>query len=157
MEDGDVMKYGKDYGMKVDVPWYIKCPILNWFFNTCKIRMTLTTFAQNGGPLTGLETEIRIPFKDKGDYINSVLKVDYCIPDIDYSVGLGFGLYVQVHLVDVNHKKVFDRKRGTSTNTSTRLLETGYWSKPDDFNIWFNVWRRDYIDITFNKSDFGRK
>lgn len=144
------MTYGKDYGIKVEVPWYINCPIVNWFFDTCKVEITLTTFDEDGGPMLGISGRFRVPFKDKGNYINSVIKTKYCFPNDHFD--LGYGLWVNIDLLDVNHRKVYD-----SHLIHDDYLSTGYAAKPKKCLIWFMNWKRELVDATFNKKDFTER
>lgn len=143
------MTYGKDYGMKADVPWYIKCPIVNRFFNTCKVEVSLTTFSDDGGPLIGVNGTFRIPYKDKGKCINSILRVKYCYPN--ECLDCGYGIYASITLIDVNHRRVYESDTGWSR------LTTGYEAKSKKSMIWFGVWKREILDVTFNKDEYRRK
>ena len=143
------MTYGKDYGMKADVPWYIKCPIVNWFFKTCKVEVSLTTFSDDGGPLIGVNGTFRIPYKDKGKCISSILRVRYCYPN--ENLDLGHGIYARITLIDVNHRKVYESgyAKGRVTN--------GYEAKSKKSMIWFGEWKKEILDVTFNKDQYKRK
>ena len=148
------MEYGKDYGMKVDVPWYVKCPIVNWFVNTIKVHVTFTTFSDHGGPILGVSGTFRIPYKDKGDYINSLMRVKYCFLD-EHGLDYGLGIYATITLIDVNHRKVYE---SVPTTQAPTRLDTGYHVKPQKgCPIWFGTWRDELVDVTFNKKDYGRK
>ena len=148
------MEYGKDYGVKVDVPWYVKCPIVNWFVNTIKVHVTFTTFTGGGAPLLGVSGTFRIPYKDKGDYINSLMRVKYCFPD-EHGLDYGLGIYATITLIDMNHRKVYE---SAPTTQAPSQLDTGYHVKPQKgCPIWFGTWRDELVDVTFNKKDYGRK
>ena len=68
-------KYGKDYGIKVDVPWYIRCPLINRMFDTCLVEISLTTFMSDGAPLIGVTDRFRIPIQKSRLDIRSLEKM----------------------------------------------------------------------------------
>lgn len=149
------MTYGKDYGINADIPWYIKCPIVNWFFNTCKVKVSLTTFSDDGRPMLGVTGKFRIPYKNKVNYINSILKLKYCFPNDQFD--FGNGLWVDIELQDINHRRVYGRSEQDQYPTD-KFPEVGYKAKPQKkFRIWFGTWHSELVDVTFNKKDYGRK
>lgn len=122
------MKYGKDYGIKVDTPWYIKCPLINRLFNTMKVEMSFTTFSSDGGPVIGVSGTFRVPFDDHGGFIKSHVIGSYCICPHDELDDVTYGIYGEVTLLDVNHRKVSDKpSAGTMVKTKEERIRPGTW------------------------------
>lgn len=122
------MKYGKDYGIKVDIPWYIKCPLINRLFNTMKVEMSFTTFSSDGGPVIGVSGTFRVPFDDHGGFIESNVVGSYCIRSHDELDDVTYGIYGEVTLLDVNHRKVSDKpSAGTMVKTKEVRIRPGTW------------------------------
>ena len=132
------MKYGKDYGIKVDTPWYIKCPLINRLFNTMKVEMSFTTFSSDGGPVIGVSGTFRVPFDDHGGFIESSVLGGYCIPFHDGRLDVTYGIYGEVTLLDVNHRKVSDKpSAGTMVKTKEVRIRPGTWYGGELFCIKF--------------------
>ena len=132
------MKYGKDYGVKVDVPWYVKCPLVNRLFNTMKVEMSFTTFSSDGGPVIGVSGTFRVPFDDHGGFIESSVLGGYCIPFHDGRLDVTYGIYGKVTLLDVNHRKVSDKpSAGTMVKTKEERIRPGTWYGGELFCIKF--------------------
>ena len=122
------MKYGKDYGIKVDTPWYIRCPLINRLFNTMKVEMSFTTFSSDGGPVIGVSGRFRVPFDDHGCIIESNVTGSYCIPFHDELHDVTYGIYAEVTLLDVNHRKVSDKpSAGTMVKDKETRIRLGTW------------------------------
>lgn len=148
------MRYGEDYGIKVDIPWYIRCPIINRFFNTYLLEVSLTTFTRAGGPMVGVHGTFRVPYKANNLDIGSLLRLKFAFPR-DKKFGLlGYGLYAQIKLVDVNHRKVVDARRGTNGSS----LYVGFNIHNNERSTYFcDAWYDEVIDLKFGKRDFRRK
>lgn len=140
------MKYGKDYGIKVYTPWYIRCPLINRLFNTMKVEISLTTFSSDGGPMIGVRGEFRIPFYDHGTSIVQNVGAGYCFPREDHSCGNG--LYVKASLLDINHRKVRDKKDPNIP------LSAGGMAKAKELQVWFGMWCSSLFQIKFAKKDY---
>ena len=58
------LKYGRDYGIKLDQPLWFKIvshiPLVNMLVSN-KVKVDVTLFSPNGGPMIGLFKYVRIP------------------------------------------------------------------------------------------------
>ena len=142
------LKYGKDYGIKVDVPWYIKCPIINRLFDTCLVEISLTTFTSDGEPLIGVADKFRIPIQKSHHDIRSVLRLNFALPKNECVSLCGKGLFVKVTLLDVNHKVVL-------STTADIPLSASFYALPKEERVWFGDWYKDMcIDMKFGNRDY---
>lgn len=151
------MKYGKDYGVKVDVPWYIKCPLVNRLFNTAKVKLSFTFRDEKGRPMVGTTGTFRIPFDDGKAAISSFVYVRYCLPK-DEGPGTAHGVYATVDLLDVNHAKASKRDDGDSSGKKrTSLIDfphIGCNVEGRCYPVWFGWWYTDVLNIKFAKRDY---
>ena len=144
------LKYGRDYGIKVDVPWYIKCPLINRLFDTCLVEISLTTFTSDGSPLIGVTNKFRIPIQKRRLDISSVTELFYSVPASELSDGLpdcGYGLFCKTTLLDVNHKDVL-------SSTERIPLSASFYAVPKDKRVWFGSWQSLCIDLKFGNKDW---
>ena len=139
-------KYGKDYGIKVDVPWYIKCPIINRMDDTCLVEISLTTFMSDGAPLIGVADKFRIPIEKSHHDIRSLVRLDFALPKNECVSRCGFGLFAKVTLLDVNHKEVLSTIEDIHLDTSYAL--------PKEERVWFGEWKDLCIDLKFGNRDY---
>lgn len=141
------MKYGKDYGIKVHVPWYIKCPLVNRFFNTAKMRICVTAFNEDGCPAIGTRGTVRIPFEDDGSHITSIAILDFCFPK-DESPLFASRVHMNATLLDVRHAKVRNPDTNDYLHVESELLPVGGRYK---MGCWLSAWlhckfaKRDYV------------
>jgi hypothetical protein len=141
-------KYGKDYGIKVDVPWDIKCPIINRMFDTCLVEISLTTFTSDGAPLIGVADRFRIPIQKSRLDIRSLVRLDFALPKHECVSLCGNGLFVKVTLLEVNHKEVL-------STTEDIPLSASFYALPKEERVWFGDWYKDMcIDLKFGNKDF---
>ena len=89
------LKYGRDYGIKVDMPWYIKCPIINRMFDTCLVEISLTTFTSDGAPLIGVADRFRIPIQKSCLDIRSLVRLNFALRKHEWVALCGFGLLLK--------------------------------------------------------------
>lgn len=141
------MRYGIDYGIKVDVPWYIKCPIINRMFDTCLVKISLTTFTSDGAPLRGVTGKSRIPIQKSRHDIRSLVRLNFALPKNECVPLCGNGLFVKVTLLDVNHKEVL-------STTEDIPLSTSFYALPKEERVWFGEWKDLCIDLKFGNRDF---
>ena len=142
-----LQRYGKDYGIKVDVPWYIRCPILNRLFDTCRVEISLTTFTSRGEPLTGVVDRFRIPILKSHSDISSLVQLNFALPKKECVPLCGKGLFFQVTLLDVNHKEVL-------SSTEDIPLQTSFYPYPKDQEVSLGHWRELCVDLKFGDKDF---
>ena len=140
-------RYGKDYGIKVDVPWYIKCPIINRISDTCLVMVTLTTFTADGAPLIGVADEFRIPIVKTSLDIRLIVNLSFALPEHEGTMNFGKGLYCTITLFDVNHKDVLSSKEDVP-------LQTSFWPYSKDHVVSFGHWRGLYFDFKFGNMDW---
>ena len=138
------MKYGKDYGVKVDVPWYIRCPLVNRLFNTAKVKLSFTAI---GRPMVGTTGTFRIPFDDGGAAISSSVSVRYCLPN-DEGSSHAHGVYATVDLLDVNHA------RASKADDDGSFPHIGCKVEDRCYPVWFGWWYTDVLNIKFAKRDY---
>lgn len=141
------LKYGRDYGIRVDVPWYIKCPIINWLFDTCLVQISLTTFTSDGSTLIGLVDCFRIPVLKSHLDISSIVSLSFALAKHEFVLSCGNGLFVEVTLLDVNHKEVL-------SITENIPLRTSFWPYSKDQVVSFGHWRELCLDLKFSNKDF---
>lgn len=144
------MRYGIDFGIKVDVPWYIKCPLINRMFDTCLVEIALTTFTTEGAPMIGVNGQFRIPIQKRCLDISSVTELFYSFPASELLDGLpdcGYGLFCKTTLLDVNHKDVL-------SSTERTPLSASFYAVPEDKRVWFGSWQSLCIDLKFGNRDF---
>ena len=141
------IKYGKDYGIKVDVPWYIKCPLINRMFDTCLVEISLTTFTSDGAPLIGVADKFRIPIQKSRHDIRSLVRLNFALPKNECVSRSGNGLYLRATLLDVNHKEVLSLTEDIPLSTSLYALNK-------EERVWFGEWKDLCIDLKFGKKDF---
>lgn len=142
------LRYGKDYGIKVDVPWYIKCPIINRMFDTCLVKISLTTFTSNGEPLVSVADKFRIPIEETCHDISSIVHLSFALAKHEWMSLCGHGLRARVTLLDVNHKEVL-------SNTEDVHLSTSFYALPKEDLVWFGYWYNDMcIDLAFGNKNF---
>lgn len=138
----------KDYGIKVDVPWYIKCPLINRMFDTCLVEISLTTFMSDGAPLIGVADKFRIPIQKSRHDIRSLVRLDFALPKDECVSRSGNGLFVKVTLLEVNHKEVL-------STTEDIPLSTSFYAVPKGQTMWFGYWYKDMcIDMKFGNKDY---
>lgn len=141
-------KYGKDYGIEVDVPWYIKCPIINRIFDTCLVEISLDTFTSDGAPLIGVAGKFRIPIQTSRHDIRSLVRLNFAFPKNECVARSGNGLYLRATLLDVNHKEVLSL-------TEDIPLSTSFYAVPKGQTMWFGYWYKDTcIDLKFGNKDY---
>ena len=140
-------RYGKDYGIKVDVPWYIKCPIINRIPDTCLVMVSLTTFTADGAPLIGVADEFRIPIVKTSLDIRSIVGLSFALPEHEGAINSGKGLYCTITLLDVNHKEVL-------SITENIPLQTSFWPYSKDRVVSFGHWRELCLDLKFGDEDW---
>lgn len=142
-------KYGRDYGIKVDVPWYIKCPIINRLFDTCLVEISLTPFSPGGVPISGVIGKFRIPIQKSHHDIRSLVRVNFALPKKEgMSLLCGYGLRTRVTLLDVNHKEVL-------STTEDIPLSAYLYSLSKEERVWFGDWYKDMcIDLKFGNKDY---
>ena len=141
------LKYGRDYGIKVDVPWYIRCPLINRMSDTCLVEISLTTFTSDGAPLIGVTDKFRIPIQKSRLDIRSLVRLDFAFPKKECVSRCGFGLFAKVTLLDVNHKEVL-------STTKDIPLRTSFYALPKEDRVWFGEWKDLCIDLKFGNKDF---
>ena len=142
------LKYGKDYGIKVDVPWYIRCPLINRLFDTCLVEISLTTFMSDGAPLRGVVDKFRIPIEKTCLDISSIVHLSFALAKHECVSLCGFGLFAEVTLLDVNHKEVL-------SITEDIPLSTSFYALPKEERVWFGDWYKDMcIDMKFGYRDY---
>ena len=141
------LKYGRDYGIKVDVPWYIRCPLINRMSDTCLVEISLTTFTSQGGPLVGVVGKSRIPILESCHDIRSLVRLDFAFPKKECVSRCGFGIFAKVTLLDVNHKEVL-------STTKDIPLRTSFYALPKEDRVWFGEWKDLCIDLKFGNKDF---
>ena len=147
----DYGREGKDYGIRVDVPWYLKLPIIRRLFNTCLLDITLFTFTAAGSPLIGMSGSFRVPFEKHDLDIGSLLRLRFAFPRSKGLGLIGYGLYARLKLVDVNFRKVEDARRGTSGSP----LIIGFEVHNKERSTYFpNEWHDEVIDLKIAKGDF---
>ena len=141
------LKYGRDYGLKVDVPWYIECPLTNGLFDTCLVEISLTTFTSDGAPLIGVTDRFRIPIQKSHHDIRSLVRLNFALPKNECVSLCGYGLRARVTLLDVNHKEVL-------SITERIPLCTSFYAVPKEERVWFGEWKDLSIDLKFGNKDF---
>ena len=141
------MRYGIDYGMKLDVPWYIKCPLINRLFDTCLVKISLATFTSDGAPLIGVTDKFRIPIIKTHLDISSIVPLSFALLKHECVSQCGYGLFVKVTLLDVNHKEVL-------SITENIPLQTSFWSYSKDQVVSFGHWRELCLDLKFGNRDY---
>ena len=141
-------KYGKDYGIEVDVPWYIKCPLINRMFDTCLVEISLTIFNTSAGaPLIGVDDKFRIPIQKTRLDISSIVHLSFALPKNECVSLFGYGLRTRVTLLDVNHKEVL-------STTEDIPLSTYFYPGPKEERVWFGEWKDLCIALKFGTKDF---
>lgn len=141
------LKYGRDYGIKVDVPWYIKCPIINRLFDTCLVEISLTTFTSDGAPLRGVTGKSRIPIQKSRHDIRSLVRLNFALAKHECVSLCGSGLFAKVTLLDVNHKEVL-------SITENIPLSASFYALPKEERVWFGEWKDLCIDLKFGNRDY---
>ena len=141
------LKYGKDYGIKVAVPWYIKCPLINSLFDNCLVEISLTTFTSDGAPLIGVSHKFRIPIIRMANDLTSTVSLCFALPKDECVSLCGQGLFVKVTLLDVNHKVVL-------STTENIPLRTSFYALPKEERVWFGEWKDLCIDLKFGNRDY---
>lgn len=141
------LKYGIDYGIKVNVPWYIKCPIINRLFDTCLVKVSLDTFSANSFHLSGVVGRFRIPIVKTSLEIRSCVRLSFALPEKECVMHYGKGLYCTITLLDVNHKNVL-------STTEHIHLSTSFYALPKEERVWFGEWKDLCIDLKFGNWDF---
>lgn len=141
------LKHGKDYGIEVDVPWYIKCPLINRLFDTCLVKVSLDTFTSDGAPLIGVTDRFRIPIEKTYLDIRSLVRLNFALPKNECVSLCGYGFRARVTLLDVNHKEVL-------STTEDIPLSTYFYSFPKEERVWFGEWKDLCIALKFGDKDF---
>ena len=141
------LKYGRDYGIKVDVPWDIRCPLINRMSDTCLVEISLTTFTSDGAPLIGVADRFRIPIQKSRLDISSIVHLSFALARHERMSLCGFGLFVKVTLLDVNHKEVL-------STTEDIPLSTSFYALPKEERVWFGEWKDMCIDLKFGNKDY---
>ena len=145
------MRYGEDYGIKVDIPWYIRCPIINRFFNTCRIKVTLTTFSMDGGPMIGVSGDFRIPIEDRKYDITSLIRMHFCFPRHSEMQSMGHGLYSRIEVLDINRRKVVEARRGIEGEP---FMIGSFVRDKKSIAYQMGIWHQETIDLKIGNSDF---
>ena len=141
-------KYGKDYGIEVDVPWYIKSPLINRLFDTCLVEISLDTFTSDGEPLIGVVGRFRIPIQKSHHDIRSLVRLNFALPKNECVSLCGYGLFVKVTLLEVNHNEVL-------STTEDIPLSVSFYALPKVERVWFGDWYKDMcIDLKFGNKNY---
>ena len=145
------MRYGNDYGIKVEIPWYIRCPIINRLFKTCRIKVTLTTFSMDGGPMIGVSGDFRIPIEDRKYDITSLIRIRFCFPRHSEMQSMGHGLYSRIEVLDINRRKVVEARRGKEGEP---FMIGSFVRDKKSIAYQMGMWHEETIDLKIGNSDF---
>ena len=91
--------------IKEDVPWYIRCPIVNRMFNTCLVQFNIVTFTEEGSPLVGVEKRFLVPFKCYDLDIRSDIGLEFRLPPLR-SESCGYGYGISICILEINHTRL---------------------------------------------------
>lgn len=139
-------------GIRVlNIPWYIRCPVINRFFNTCLIRIRVTSFDSCRDPVVRVSKEFRVPFEDR--------KMDiffYLNAEVDLSFegrwNERYGAFAKIDLIEVNHHSVYD----TGCFESKHPLSTGCEILAEGIPLPANRRFSAPMVVKFGKRDFKK-
>ena len=137
----------KEYGITVEnIPWYIKCPILNRLCDTAGIVLSAETYDEEGKQKCEIRGYERIQIEGRDLDWKAYLHLLFKFP----SDGVGFGLRVRTTVYSVNNRPL------------TTPLTTELWVVPKE-QPWYikcpmAVSVKDaYIELKLGKKDLAER
>ena len=75
------------------------------------------------------------------------MRLNFALPKNECVSLCGFGLFVEVALLDVNHKEEL-------STTEDIPLSTSFYALPKEERVWFGEWKDLCIDLKFGNKDY---
>lgn len=128
------------YGISVlNIPWYIKCPILNRLVDTAVIEMTAETFNDDGSKKGELQEKCRIPIEGRDlDWKAYIHLLFHFSGD-----NVGEGLLLRTTVTEVNRRPL------------TKSLDTTLWVRKEGSPIW--TWEDAFVELKLGKKDLAER